>query len=168
MGQNHLIAPEGTIYTVGTSTRSAEEFTLLLTSRDVAVVVDVRRFPFSRFEHLSSEHFSRFLRHADIDYVHMGEVLGGYRRRGYQAFITSFEFSEGMDKLLQIAGRSMVALVCAERLPWHCHRRFIGAELEKQGWRVIHIIDQERDWQSKRTSVGRRRAPSIGAERNMF
>lgn len=151
---------EGTIYTVGTSTRSAEEFTRLLTSRDVAVVVDVRRFPFSRFEHFSSEYFSRFLRYADIDYVHMGEVLGGYRRGGYQAFTTSSEFSEGMDKLIQIASRSMVALVCAERLPWRCHRRFIGAELEKQGWRVIHIIDQERDWQSKRTSVGRRSAPS--------
>ena len=123
------MAPKGTIYTVGTSTRSAEEFTRLLTDRDVAVVVDMRRFPSSRFEHLSSEHFPRFLRHADIDYVHMGELLGGYRRRGYQAFITSSEFSEGMDKLIQIAGRSMVALVCAERLPWRCHRRFIGAEL---------------------------------------
>ena len=161
MGQNHLMALEGTIYTVGTSTRSAEEFTRLLTSRDVAVVVDVRRFPFSRFEHFSSEIFSRFLRHADIDYVHMGELLGGYRRGGYQAFINSSEFSEGMDRLIQIASRSMVALVCAERLPWRCHRRFISAELEKQGWRVIHIIDQEMYWQSKRTSVGRRSAPSV-------
>jgi uncharacterized protein (DUF488 family) len=155
------MAPEGTIYTVGTSTRSAEEFTRLLTSRDVAVVVDVRRFPSSRFEHFSSENFSRFLRHAYIDYVHMGEELGGYRRGGYQAFITSSEFSEGIDKLIQIASRSMVALVCAERFPWRCHRRFIGAELEKQGWQVIHIIDQERDWQSKRTPVGRRSAPSV-------
>ena len=155
------MAPKGTIYTVGTSTRSAEEFTRLLIGRDVAVVVDVRRFPFSMFEHLSSEHFPRFLRHADIDYVHMGELLGGYRNRGYQAFITSSEFSEGMDKLIQIAGRSMVALVCAERLPWRCHCRFIGAELEKQDWRVIHISDEDRDWQSKRTSVGRRRVPSV-------
>jgi uncharacterized protein (DUF488 family) len=155
------MALQGTIYTVGTSTRSAEEFTRLLTSRDVSVVVDVRRFPFSRFEHFSSENFSRFLRHDDIDYVHMGELLGGYRRGGYQAFITSSEFSEGMDKLIQIASRSMVALVCAERLPWRCHRRFIGSELEKKGWQVIHIIDQERDWQSKRTSVGRRSAPSV-------
>ena len=123
------MALEGTIYTVGTSTRSAEEFTRLLTGPNVAVVVDMRRFPSSRFEHLSSEYISRFLRHADIDYVHMEEVLGGYRRGGYQAFITSSEFSEGMDKLIQIAGRSMVALVCAKRLPWRCHRRFIGAEL---------------------------------------
>ena len=157
------MAPKGTIYTVGTSTRSAEEFTRLLTGRNVAVVVDMRRFPSSRFEHLSSEYISRFLRHADIDYVHMEEVLGGYRRGGYQAFITSSEFSEGMDKLIQIAGRSMVALVCAERLPWRCHRRFIGAELEKQGWRVIHIIDEDRDWQSKRTSVSRRSAPSVSS-----
>ncbi len=138
------MALKGTIYTIGTSTRSAEEFTSLLTSRNVAVVVDVRRFPLSRFEHFSSENFPRFLRHADIDYVHMGEVLGGYRLGGYQAFTTSSEFSEGMEKLIQIARRSTVALVCAERFPWRCHRRFIGAELEKQGWRVIHIIDQER------------------------
>jgi uncharacterized protein (DUF488 family) len=151
----------GTIYTIGTSTRSAEDFTRLLTSRNVAVVVDVRRFPSSRFEHFSSENFSRLLRHADIDYVHMGEELGGYRHGGYLAFTASSEFSEGMEKLIQIASRSMVALVCAERFPWRCHRHFISAELEKQGWQVIHIIDQERDWQSKRTPAGRRSTPSV-------
>jgi len=156
-----LMALRGTIYTVGTSTRSAEEFTRLLTSRNVEVVVDVRRFPTSRFEHFSSENFSRLLRHADIDYVPMGEMLGGYRRGGYQAFTASSEFSEGMEKLIHIASRSMVALVCAERFPWRCHRRFISAELEKQGWRVIHIIDQEREWQSKRTPVGRRSSPIV-------
>jgi uncharacterized protein (DUF488 family) len=152
---------KGTIYTVGTSTRSAEEFTRLLKSRNVEVVVDVRRFPSSRFEHFSSDHFSRLLRNADIDYVYMGKELGGYRRGGYQAFTSSSKFLEGMEKLIQIANRSMVALVCAERFPWRCHRRFISAELEKQGWRVIHIIDQERDWQSKMTPVGRRSSSNI-------
>jgi uncharacterized protein (DUF488 family) len=150
-----------TIYTVGTSTRSAEEFTRLLTSRNVAVVVDVRRFPTSRFEHFSSENFSRLLRHADIDYVPMGEMLGGYRCGGYHAFTASSKFREGMEKLIYMASSSTVALVCAERFPWRCHRRFISAELEKQGWQVIHIIDQERDWQSKRTPVGRRSPSSV-------
>lgn len=147
------MALKGTIYTIGTSTRSAEEFTQLLKSRNVEVVIDVRRFPSSRFEHFSSENFSRLLRHADIDYIHMGKTLGGYRRGGYQAFTTSPEFSEGIEKLIKIASRSMVALACAERFPWRCHRRFIAAELEKRGWQVIHIIDQERDWQSKKTPV---------------
>ena len=152
---------KGTIYTVGTSTRSAEEFTRLLKSRNVEVVVDVRRFPSSRFEHFSSDYFSRLLQNADIDYVYMGKELGGYRHGGYRAFTRSSEFIEGMEKLIQIASRGTVALVCAERFPWRCHRRFISAELEKQGWQVIHIIDYERDWQSKRTPVVKRRSSSI-------
>ena len=90
------MASQGTIYTVGTSTRSAEEFIELLTGRGVAVAVDVRRFPSSRLEHFYKENLSTLLHEAGIDYVHMGEELGGYRRGGYQAFTTTSQFSEGI------------------------------------------------------------------------
>jgi uncharacterized protein (DUF488 family) len=140
------MSPEGAIYTLGTSTRSAEEFIELLRSHGVAVVIDVRRFPTSRFEHFSKNNLSRLLLESGIQYIPMGEELGGYRRGGYQAFTTRSKFREGIEKLTEIAGRSKAAIVCAERLPWRCHRRFISAELENQGWQVRHIIDRERDW----------------------
>lgn len=140
------------VYTLGTSTRSPGEFIELLTSHGVAVVVDVRRFPSSRFEHFSREWLARLLREAGIDYIYMGEELGGYRRGGYQTFTTTPEFREGVKELAKVAEERRVAIVCAERFPWRCHRRFISTELEKQGWQVNHIIDQERDWLPRKHS----------------
>ena len=134
------------IYTLGTSTRSLKEFIELLTSHGVEVVVDVRRFPSSRFEHFCREKLARLLSEAGIEYVYMGEELDGYRHGGYQAFTTSPEFQAGVGKLDGIAQQKRTAIVCAERFPWHCHRRFIGLELEKQGWQVKHIIDRGGNW----------------------
>ena len=128
------------VYTLGTSTRSAEEFIELLASHGVEVVVDVRKFPSSRFEHFHREKLASLLSEKGIDYVHMGEELGGYRRGGYQHFTTTSEFQTGLKKLEEIARRRTAAIICAERFPWRCHRRFIALELEKQGWQVNHII----------------------------
>ena len=69
------------IYTLGTSTRSPEEFIELLKSHGVKVVVDVRRFPSSRFEHFREAKLARLLAGAGVDYVYMGRELGGYRRQ---------------------------------------------------------------------------------------
>ena len=139
------------IYTLGTSTRSGEEFIELLTGHGVEVVVDVRRFPSSRFEHFCRKELARLLNEAGIDYVYMGEELGGYRRGGYQNFTTKSEFQMGVKKLEEIARKRRATIVCAERFPWRCHRRFIALELEKQGWQVNHVIDKERDWLPKKT-----------------
>ena len=133
------------IYTLGTSTRSPEEFIELLTGHGVQVVVDVRRFPSSRFEHFRKENLAGLLSQAGIDYAYMGEELGGYRRGGYQNFTTTSEFQTGIRRVEEVALEKRVAIVCAERFPWRCHRRFIALELEKQGWQVNHIIDQEKD-----------------------
>jgi len=134
------------IYTLGTSTRSPKEFIELLTSHGMEVVVDVRRFPSSRFEHFGKEKLAGLLSEASINYVYLGEKLGGYRRGGYQNFTVTSEFQIGLEKLEEIAQNQRTAIICAERLPWRCHRRFIGLELEKRGWQVNHIIDQEREW----------------------
>ena len=140
------------IYTLGTSTRSPEEFIELLSSHGVEAVVDVRRFPSSRFEHFRREKLARLLSETGIDYVYMGGELGGYRRGGYQNFTTTPEFQIGLKKLEEIARRRRTAIICAERFPWRCHRRFIALELEKQGWQVSHIIDQGRDWLPRKRS----------------
>jgi len=137
------------IYTLGTSTRTLEEFIALLKQLGVEVVVDVRRFPSSRFEYFKKEELARSLPETGIDYGHLGGELGGYRRGGYQAFLASEEFKRGLEKLEGIAKERKIAIVCAERLPWRCHRRFIGGELERRGWKVIHVIDEKRSWSPK-------------------
>lgn len=140
--------PEGNklIYTLGTSTRSPGEFIELATSRNLEVVIDVRRFPTSRFEHFRREKLAELLRDAGIDYIYMGQELGGYRKGGYKSFTTTPDFRAGLKKLEEVAETRRVAILCAERFPWYCHRRFIALELLEKGWQVSHIIDRGRDW----------------------
>jgi len=64
----------------------------------VEVVVDVRRFPSSRFEHFDKEKLAELLSEAGIDYLYMGEELGGYRHGGYQEYTTTSEFQAGLKK----------------------------------------------------------------------
>jgi uncharacterized protein (DUF488 family) len=134
------------VYTLGTSTRSFDEFVVLLKGFGVKVVIDVRRFPSSRFPHFRREELAGSLSQQGIDYYHLGEKLGGYRKGGYEAFSATGEFKQGLVELTEIAWQRTAAIVCAERLPWRCHRRFIGAELSRQGWQVVHIIDEKRSW----------------------
>jgi uncharacterized protein (DUF488 family) len=112
--------------------------------------VDVRKFPNSRFEWFCEERLADLLNEAGIDYFNMGRKLGGYRKGGYEAFTTTAEFQEAVRDLGKLAERKTVAIVCAERLPWRCHRRFIGFELERRGWQVVHIIEEKRYWQPRK------------------
>ena len=138
------------IYTLGTSTRPSAEFINLLRRHSVDVVVDVRRFPNSRFEWFCEKRLADLLNEAGINYVSMGRQLGGYRKGGYEAFTTAAEFQDAVRGLEKLAERKTVAIVCSERLPWRCHRRFIGFELERRGWQVVHIIEEKRYWQPRK------------------
>ncbi len=137
------------VYSLGTSIRSGDEFVRLLRCYGVELVVDVRRFPVSRFEHFNQQELARLLAEKGIGYLYLGDKLGGYRRGGYPAFVNSEEFNKGMEMLEIAASEKVSAIVCAERLPWRCHRRFIAAELEKKGWEVKHIINENRVWSPK-------------------
>jgi len=119
---------------------------MLLWRLNVKVVVDVRRFPTSRFKHFEGEELSRLLKGEGFSYVYLGEELGGYRRGGYEAYLGRQEFRQGLEKLEELARQMRVVVLCAERLPWRCHRRFIGQELERDGFRVEHVIDEKRRW----------------------
>jgi len=147
------VSPDKLIYTLGTSTRTSEEFIELLSSHGVEVIVDVRRFPSSRFDHFRRENLAGLLSEAGIEYIYMGNELGGYRWGGYQNFTTTPEFQRGLDRLERIAQNKKTAIICAERFPWRCHRRFIALELEKRGWQVKHIIDRERVWIPRKRSM---------------
>ncbi len=126
------------VYSLGTSRRSRPEFLDLLLNNSIEMVIDVRRFPTSKFEHFKQDQLSKLLLEAGIGYSYLGDELGGYRSRGYQAFIDTEEFKRGLERLEKIAQQNKVAIVCAERFPWRCHRRFISLELEKHGWKVVH------------------------------
>ena len=115
---------------------------MLLWSLNVEVVVDVRRFPTSRFDHFKREELSRLLKGEGFSYVYLGEELGGYRRGGYEAYLGR----QGLEKLEELARQMRVVVLCAERLPWRCHRRFIGQELGRDGFWVEHVIDEKRRW----------------------
>lgn len=134
------------IYTMGTSNRSAEEFIGVLKSFGIEAVVDVRRFPVSRLEHFGRDELAVLLGQAGLAYFYLGAELGGFRREGYESFTRTAEFKSGLQKLEELASKKRSAVVCAERFPWRCHRRFIARELEKRGWRVEHILEKGKGW----------------------
>ncbi len=134
------------IYTVGTSDRTSEEFLTLLGSLGVEAVVDVRRFPTSRFSYFKRDELSRLLEGKGFRYIYLGQELGGYRSQGYRAYLGTEGFRKGLMRVEELARTNIVVILCAERLPWRCHRRFIGRELERDGFRVEHIIDERRRW----------------------
>ncbi|MBW2056289.1 MAG: DUF488 domain-containing protein [Deltaproteobacteria bacterium] len=144
------------IYTLGTSNREFQEFIEILDCYGIVSVVDVRRFPTSRFEHFRRENLEKALAAEGFDYLYLGGYLGGYRKGGYEAYMESPDFSRGLEILLSVAGKGATAVICAEKLPWKCHRRFIGAALENIGRRVVHLIEKGRAWAGTgRTGNGR-------------
>jgi uncharacterized protein (DUF488 family) len=146
---------ESLIYTLGTSTRTKEEFLELLACYHIETVVDMRSFPQSRFEHFTRGNLVEILEEEGIDYVYLGKELGGFRTGGYRSYAKGIQYQEGVSHLERIGKESITAFMCAERFPWRCHRRFIASSLEERGWQVIHIIDKDRIWRPKRNRADR-------------
>ncbi len=138
----------GTIYTIGSSTRQVTEFFTVLQGYQIATLVDVRMYPYSKgFPHFSKHVLEEMLAVRGVRYVYLGKELGGYRRQGYEAYMQSAEFTRGVEVLEAVSRGTRAALMCSERLPWKCHRRFIASALEGRRWRVIHIIEKDRTWE---------------------
>lgn len=138
------------IYTLGTSNRSLEEFLDLLKFYQIQVVIDVRRWPTSRwFEHFKKENLEKILKEKNIEYFHF-EKLGGYRTGGYQTYLKTKEFKQALKELKDLAKKKIMIIICAEKLPWKCHRAYIGRELEKKKFKVIHIIEKGRLWEPQK------------------
>jgi uncharacterized protein (DUF488 family) len=145
------------IYTIGHGNRPLEELTGLLQTFHVECLIDVRAFPGSRrHPHFGRAELERSLPAAGIGYVWEGERLGGRRRpradsphtalrnasfRAYADHMESAEFREGVERLVALAQDTDVAVMCAERLPWQCHRYMISDYLVAQGIEVRHVID---------------------------
>jgi len=140
---------EKIIFTLGTSNRTFEEFVGVLGRYEIEMVIDVRSFPTSKFPHFKKEALNQSLAEENFGYYYLGKELGGYRRGGYEAYTRTLPYLAGMELLERMAFRCRSAILCAERLPWRCHRRFIGRSLRERGWKVVHIIDEKRVWEDK-------------------
>ncbi len=142
--------------TIGHSTRTLETFIHLLQTYDVKHVVDVRTVPRSRHNpQFNREALPDHLKAAGIGYLHM-PGLGGLRRprpdstnmgwrnasfRGFADYMEIPEFENHLGKLIELTQRKRIALMCAEALPWRCHRSLIADALEVRGIRAAHILN---------------------------
>lgn len=143
------MALEKKIFTLGTSNRNMEEFVRILRFYAVEMVVDVRSYPTSKFLHFRKEPLLQSLGEQGFGYYYLGKELGGYRKGGYEAYTQTLEYLVGMELLERMASRCSCVILCAERLPWRCHRRFIGRSLQERDWKVVHIIEAEKIWEDK-------------------
>ncbi len=159
-----------TIYTVGHSTRTTGEFIALLWAHGVRKLVDVRTIPKSRrHPHFWGEALAKSLPDAGISYSWMKE-LGGLRRpdkdspnaawrntsfRGYADYMQTDEFNEAVDELVQRGSENDLVIMCAEAVPWRCHRSLIGDALLVRGVNVLDIMTEKKATPHKMTSFAR-------------
>ena len=141
-------APIPRILTIGHSTRPIDEFIALLKSHDVTRLVDVRTVPRSRHNpQFNRDELPVSLNAAGISYLHL-PALGGLRRtsaesvntgwrntsfRGYADYMQTAEFRSAVDQLIEFAEHDRLALMCAEAVPWRCHRSLIADALLVRG-----------------------------------
>jgi uncharacterized protein (DUF488 family) len=141
------------IYTLGTSNRSEEEFLEILKFYQIKTIADVRRWPTSqRFPHFKKENLIKILFENNILYYHL-EDLGGYRIENYENYMKTSTFKSALEKLIEIAKNDLTCIICAEKFPWRCHRRFIAKTLEEKGIEVLHIIEKGKIWKPKTISI---------------
>ena len=143
------------IWTIGHSTHSFEDLISLLKHYGLEILVDIRRFPSSKkFPHFNQEYLQSQLPDLNINYIWLGDDLGGFRKGGYTKYMNTETFKEGLNKLLTIAKSGRTAIMCAEIVWFRCHRRWIAEQLVMDGYEVIHIIDDKKTYVHKlRTEV---------------
>lgn len=147
------------VYTIGYSTRSLEEFIQILQTYSVMEVIDIRTVPRSRHNpQFNQETLPDALNTVGISCMHM-PGLGGLRHprpdsqntgwrnlsfRGFADYMQTDEFEKSLERLIEIAGHHRIALMCAEALPWRCHRSLIADALFVRNIKVEHIMSISR------------------------
>jgi uncharacterized protein (DUF488 family) len=142
------------VWTIGHSTRSADDFLGILAAYDIELLIDVRRFPGSRrLPQFGSEALQHSLNSSDIAYRWLPK-LGGRRKpdpssrnlawrlpafRAYADYVVTEDFADGLFELLMLAGAARTVIMCSEVLWWRCHRRIIADVLTSIGIDVVHI-----------------------------
>jgi uncharacterized protein (DUF488 family) len=145
-----------TVHTIGHSTRTIGAIVELLRAHRIKLVIDVRRWPASRrLPQFNREALHTALELQRIDYIWRGD-LGGFRKpaadspntawrvgafRAYADFMLTPAFQTIIDELEQIAATERITLLCAEAVPWRCHRQLLADAFLAREWTVRHIMD---------------------------
>lgn len=143
------------VFTIGHSTRTVSEFIEIIKAYGIKKVVDIRTIPKSRHNpQFNTDALRESLNVVKIGYLHM-KGLGGLRHalkdspntawrnasfRGFADYMQTEEFKENLEKLIDAAGKQATVVMCAEAVPWRCHRSLIGDALFVHGVRVRHIM----------------------------
>jgi len=167
---NVKVLDNHTIYTIGHSTRSLEEFVKMLQSFYITALVDIRHYPGSRkFPHFNKESLAASLQEVGIRYTHL-EALGGRRKvqkdsknsrwrndsfQGYADYMETEAFEKAAAKLEAIASEQPTAYMCAEAVWWRCHRSMVSDYLKAKGWKVLHIMRTDKADEHPYTSPAR-------------
>jgi uncharacterized protein (DUF488 family) len=146
------------ISTVGHSNRSLDDFLAILKSHAISRILDVRRYPTSRkWPHFDAAALAASLPAAGVDYAGLPH-LGGRRRprpdsphvawrdesfRGFADFMDTPEFAAGLAEVERLAAERPSALMCAEALPWKCHRSLIADALVARGWEARDVMSEK-------------------------
>lgn len=146
-----------TIWTIGHSTRTEEEFLNLLKSFEIEQLIDVRRFPGSRkYPQFNKENLETVIPKNGISYIHL-ESLGGRRKanpdskniiwnhpsfRGYADYMETADFVKAFDELQKLALKKPSVIMCSEAVWWRCHRSMIADILKANNWQVLHILGE--------------------------
>ena len=168
--------PPLVVWTIGHSTRTLEEFERLLQGHQLERLVDVRTVPRSRHNpHFNKTTLPAALRSVRIKYLHM-PGLGGLRQarpdsrntgwrnlsfRGYADYMQTPEFVVSLDQLIELAKHERVAIMCAEAVPWRCHRSLIADALLVRGIQAEEIVSGDRTRTHKLTPWARVRGKKI-------
>lgn len=165
----------GEIWTVGHSTLEPEAFRAELAGADIDLLADVRSLPGSRkFPQFDRERMATWLAESGVVYEHVPE-LGGRRRRSkrepelnagwqnasfrnYADHTLTDEYEDGLRHVIGLAREHRVALMCAEAVPWRCHRSLIANTLVARGWSVRHLMPDARPIEHE---LGRWGAPAV-------
>lgn len=155
------------IYTIGHSTRPIDEFIDLLRSHDITQLVDIRTIPKSRHNpQYGQESLQESIEEAGIAYVYL-KALGGLRSsskdsindawrnksfRNYADYMQTDAFAEGVEELIKLASEKTTAIMCAEAVPWRCHRSLVSDALLARGIESCEIISASSERPHKMTS----------------
>ena len=140
-----------TLYTIGHSNQTIEEFLALLAQRDIEALVDVRSAPYSRYvPHFNKRELQQAVQDAERHYVYLGNELGGRPddpallddegHARYDLIAKTDAFESGIARLKEGVARYRVAAMCSEEDPTDCHRRLlVGRVMRRDGYQVLHI-----------------------------
>jgi len=145
------------IYTIGHSTHSIEDFIEMLKVNNIKQLVDIRTIPKSRYNpQFGEEELKKSLEKENIKYVYMKDLGGlrpkskdsinlGWRNlsfRNYADYMQTDEFKKALEELITISKKEITAIMCAEAVPWRCHRSLVGDALTVKKVEVLDIFSK--------------------------